>query len=142
MGLDADLLQDAFLGDLTTLRLLQRRCRFTDRQAADFCLVALDTYRRWGRDRSPSPTAVRLLAIRAGFVPWPGWEGWEVDNGRLFAPGYSRGGLTPGDLNALPFRMQLLAEYERQIRAFWALADQGDIAQDLPAALGRIVERP
>lgn len=142
MGLDADLLRDAYLGDLTTLRLLQHRCRFTDRQAAEFCLVAPDTYRRWGRDRSPSPTAVRLLAIRAGYVPWPGWESWEVHAGHLFPPGIARGGLSPGELLALPFRLQLLAEYERQIRAFRALADQAETGQDVPPGLGQIVERP
>lgn len=141
MGLNAELLKDGFMGDLTTLRALQQRCRFTDRQAADFCLVAPDTYRRWGRDRAPSPTAVRLLAVCAGYVPWAGWDGWEVHAGLLFPPGVSRGGLSPGELMALPFKLQLLAEYERQIRAFRMLADQVETGQDVPAQLGQIVER-
>lgn len=124
MSFDSQFLQDGYLGDLTALRALQQRCRFTNDQAAAFCGISPHTYRRWLTDRRPNPLAVKLLAIQAGYVPWDGWQGWEVHGGRLFPPGYVRDGLKPGDLLAIPFRVQLLAEYERQIRRFDSMADQ------------------
>lgn len=139
MGLDAELLRDGFEGDLTMLRALQLRCRMTDAQAAAFCLVSPDTYRRWGKDRPPNPTAVRLMAIRAGYVPWPGWDNWEVQNGRLFPPGYTRHGISAGDIQALPFLRQLLAEYERQVKAFNGMADQADTPSMDPAAIQTVI---
>jgi hypothetical protein len=54
---------------------------------------------------------VRLLAILAGYVPWSGWDGWEVHGGCLFPPEWSRGGLTPGELQALGFLHQSLSAY-------------------------------
>lgn len=139
MGLDADLLSDGYSGNLTVLRALQLRCGMTDRQAAAFCLVSPHTYARWGKDRDPNPTAVRLMAIMAGYVPWSGWADWEVHAGRLFAPGFSRHGLTAGDINAMHFKLQLLAEYERQVRAFNALADQAATSRDFPAEIKTVI---
>jgi len=110
------LLAEGFMGNLPSLPALQHRCRMTDRQAAVFCLVAPETYRRWVRDRRPNPTAVRLMAIMAGVVPWHGWQGWEMHRGLLFPPGYIRHGFQPGELLAIPFRLQLLAEYQRQVQ--------------------------
>ncbi len=78
------------------------------------------TYRRWLQTGEPSPTAVRLLAILAGFVPWPGWDGWEMHGGSLFPPGYRRGGITPGDFFALAFYRQQVTEQRRRIEALEA----------------------
>lgn len=111
MSDSAELLRDGFMGNVTTLRELQHLAGFGLQEASAACLVAPATFRRWGRDRMPNPTAVRLLAVLAGYVPWPGWEGWEMHNGYLFPPGYSRHGLSPGDILALPFILQLVSEY-------------------------------
>jgi len=111
------LLAEAFQGNLTTLPELQLYCRYTDRQAARMCCVSAETYRRWRGDRTPNPTAIRLMAILAGYVPWPGWDGWEVHNGSLFPPGYRRHGINPGQILAIPFREQLVTEYQRQLTA-------------------------
>lgn len=139
MGLDTLLLQDGFAGDLTTLRALQLCCRMTDAQAAEYCMVSPETYRRWGKDRQPSPAAVRLMAIRAGYVPWPGWDNWEVHSGRLFPPGFTRNGVSAGEIQAMPYFRQLLAEYERQVRAFQAMADQADTPPMDPAAIQTVI---
>ncbi|TCT23861.1 hypothetical protein [Thiobaca trueperi] len=64
-------------------------------------------------DGNPDPTALRLLAILAGFVPWSGWHGWEVHNGYLFPPGYVRGGILPSEFFALVFYRQQVSEYQR-----------------------------
>ncbi|NEX19509.1 hypothetical protein G3480_04140 [Thiorhodococcus mannitoliphagus] len=70
------------------------------------------TYRRWLSSGNPDPTAVRLLAILAGFVPWSGWDGWEMHNGYLFPPGYQRGGIPPGEFFALVFYRQQVSAYQ------------------------------
>lgn len=109
------LLREAFEGELTTVSAIQLACGFTSEAAAEFCMVSPQTYRRWRSDRVPNRTALRLLAIRAGFVPWSGWEGWEVHGGLLYPPGLSRGGISPGDLLAAPILQQLLSEQRRII---------------------------
>ncbi len=101
------LLVDAFMGDPTTLRSLHLACGFTWREAAAYCLVSPETYRRWLTDRHPNPTALRLLAIRGGYVPWPTWDGWQVHGPCLFPPGLRRYGYTPGDLLAAPLWHQV-----------------------------------
>ena len=110
------ILQDAFSGNPTTLREVQLVAGLSNEDASRFCLVSPETYRRWCTDRKPNPTALRLMAIRAGYVPWSGWSGWEVHQGTLFPPGYSRHGIGPGDILALPFTLQLVSELQRQVK--------------------------
>lgn len=119
----SDLLALGYLGNLTTLRELQQLCGFSQVQAARACLVSPHTYRRWLRDRPANPTAVRLLSVLAGYLPWPGWEGWEMHNGHLFPPGYSRNGYLPGDIFAMHFERQMVGELRRQIRALETQVD-------------------
>lgn len=116
-GSVTEILNAGWLGDLTTLRTLQLLCGFTNEQAAKACFVSEETYRRWLCDRKPNPMAVRLLAVIAGYIPWTGWKHWEMHTGVLFPPGYTRHGLNPGDVLALPFLYQLLAEYRTQCGA-------------------------
>lgn len=110
--LEADLLAEGFAANLTVLRALQQRLRMSAEQAATACLVSPRTYRRWLASGRPDPTAVRLLAILAGYVPWVGWEGWEVHGGYLFPPGYARGGIPPGEFFALVFYRQQVSAYQ------------------------------
>lgn len=109
-----ELLRDGFAGDLTSLGYLQVLARLSNDQAADLLMVSPETYRRWRSDRQPNPTAVRLLSILAGYVPWPAWFGWEMHNGLLFPPGYERHGIAPGDFYAYPYWKQLVTEYQRR----------------------------
>jgi hypothetical protein len=134
MSYDSSILQEAYQGNLTTLPELQLRCRLTDVSAANLCHVSPETYRRWKRDRLPNPTAVRLMAILAGYVPWPGWDGWEVHNGYLFPPGYVDRGITPGQILATPFREQLLSLYQRQLTELRQSQGAAAPGRDEPAA--------
>lgn len=77
MSVASQFLRDGYAGDVTTLRTLQLLARLSTEDAARACLVSPETFRRWRSDRRPNPTAVRLLAVLGGYVPWPGWEGWE-----------------------------------------------------------------
>ncbi len=104
------------MGNLPTLPSLQLLCGFSNQEAAHFCFVSPETYRRWLHDRPANPTAIRLLAIRAGFLPWPQWRGWEIHEGFLFPPGVSRNGLAPGHINGLPYWRELVRHYQRQDR--------------------------
>jgi transcriptional regulator with XRE-family HTH domain len=115
MSYSSDFLAQGFMGNLTTLHDLQFRCRMTNEQAADMCGVSPETYRRWLKDRRPSVAAVKLLAILAGYVPWYGWEEWEVHNGYLFPPGFVKNGMTAGDLHSMVFLRQLVSEQRRKI---------------------------
>ena len=110
----SDLLTQAYFGNLRVLPELQRRLRITNDQTAQICGVSPATYYRWKRDLKPSLAAVKLLAILAGYVPWSGWENWEMDNGYLFPPGYSKQGISPGDWFALVFQYQLVSELRRK----------------------------
>jgi hypothetical protein len=110
---EAELLSEGFAANPTTLRALQQRCGFSNAEAADACGVALRTYRRWLHEGNPHPGAVRLLAVLGGYVPWDGWQGWEVDHGFLFPPGFSKGGILPGEFHALVFLRQLVTAYRQ-----------------------------
>jgi hypothetical protein len=109
------LLREAFEGELTTVAPIQLACGFTLQEAAEYCMVSPETFRRWRSDRTPNRMAQRLLAIRAGLVPWRGWERWEVHGGLLFPPGISRGGISPGELLAAPLLQQLVSDQRRVI---------------------------
>jgi transcriptional regulator with XRE-family HTH domain len=111
------LLYEGYLGNLTTLHALQHMCRFSNEEAAEFIGVSIETYRRWLTDRKPNKTAVKLLAVRAGYIPWAGWENWIMDNGYLFPPGYSRNGMSPGDIYAIPFNRQQIEALKERVEA-------------------------
>jgi hypothetical protein len=142
---DAQLLSEGFAANLTTLRALQQRLMLSNAEAAAMLCVSERTYRRWLVSGQPDPTAVRLLAILAGYVPWDGWDGWEVHNGYLFPPGYSRGGIRPGEFFAVVFYRQQVAEYQRVNRQLAArvqaleLAASGAPAAELPAELSKAI---
>lgn len=131
MSYDSTILADAYQGNLTTLRELQLRLQVTEPQAAALCCVSPETYRRWIRDRTPNPTAVRLMAILAGYVPWPGWQDWEVHNGHLFPPGFTRYGLRPGHILAIPYQNQLVSLYQRQLRELRAGSGPARMAEPI-----------
>ena len=95
------MLAEGFAANLSTLPALQFRCRLSNEQAAEICGVSLRTYRRWLKTGKPSPLAVRHLAVLTGYVPWDGWQGWEVNAGLLLPPGYSKYGIAPGEFFAI-----------------------------------------
>jgi DNA-binding transcriptional regulator YiaG len=114
MSYDSGFLEEAYLGNLTTLPDLQFRCRYTNEKAAEVCGVSPETYRRWLADRKPNLAAVKLMSILAGYVPWSGWSGWEVHAGLMFPPGFTRYGIGPGEIQAVTFyRQQISALRER-----------------------------
>lgn len=103
---------------------LRIRCWFSRRQAAAFLGVTKRTYQRWQHRGAPWWAGV-LLRYQAGESPWEGWDGWRFGHGELWPPGY-RQAVTPGQVLAVPYRMQLIADLKRQIREFWSLDDQAD----------------
>lgn len=119
------LLVEAYTGNPTTLRLIQLAAGLSDTAAAEFCLVSPQTYRRWRTDRPPNRTAVRLLAIRAGMMPWPEWRGWQVHGGALYPPHLHRGGWQPGDLLAAPLWAQVASEWRREVERLRAAQAPG-----------------
>lgn len=128
----AQLLASGYAGNLSVLRQLQQLLGLTNEQAAEICLVSPHTYRRWLRDRKPNPTAIRLMAISAGYFPWIGWQGWEMHNGYLFAPSQSRHGITPSEVMSTYFLQQLNAEYKLRLTEFRHDQPQADVRQFKP----------
>jgi hypothetical protein len=110
-----EILREGFMGNVTTLRNLQLMCGYSNTQAAEVCCVSVETYRRWRRDRTPNRAAVRLLAIFAGYLPWDGWRGWEMQGGYLFPPGFERHGIAPGEVITLPYWRQLAKQLQRDL---------------------------
>ncbi len=111
-----------FADNLSSLGNLQYRCRLSKSEAAEFLGVTLRTYRRW-LECKPPQWARLLLAIRGGFVPWDGWQGWLVVDDGIVPPGY-RDPVTPGQIMAVPYRLQQIADLNRQIRQFAEMDDQ------------------
>jgi hypothetical protein len=106
-----------------TVRDVQALAGLSDADAANFVRVSPQTFRRWRSDRLPDMSAVRLLAIRAGYMPWPEWHGWLVRNGRLYAPSnvWADAGFKPGEVAGMPFLYQRIAALEHQIRSLKAV---------------------
>ena len=141
---EAEVLAEGFAANPAVLRDLQARCGFSHVQAAEACGVSLRTYRRWRSEGNPNPGAVRLLAVLAGFVPWDGWQGWEVHKGYLFPPGYSTGGIPPGEFFALVFYRQQVSAYQEANANLKARVQalEGELAQLLAAPSQRRVLVP
>lgn len=106
----------AFLGNLPDLGTMQLLAGLTNEVAAHFCGVSPETYRRWRRDRKPPLYAVKLLAIRSGYLPFPGWEGWLMVEGRLCPPGWSSVAFTPGEIQALPLKQAQVNALQSELR--------------------------
>lgn len=117
---EAELLRHAYAANLSTLRPLLQRLRASPAEAAALCLVTPRTLRRWLHTGQPDPTALRLLAVLAGYVPWEGWQDWEVDHGLLFPPGFRRGGISPGEFWAIPYYRQAHRGYRERALALEA----------------------
>ena len=114
------MLSEGFAANLSTLPALQFRCRLSNEEAAKVCGVSLRTYRRWLSTGKPNPLAVRFLAVLAGYVPWDGWQGWEVHGGFLFPPGYSKNGIPPGEFFAVPYYRQAVSANRERVQEFEA----------------------
>lgn len=111
----SDLLQLGWVAKLATpldFRALQFAAGLSDPVAAGLCGVSDRSWRRWRSQGCPEVAAVRLLAVMAGYIPWPGWAGWEMHRGCLFPPGLTRHGLYPGDIVHLPYWQALARRQE------------------------------
>lgn len=78
--------------------------------------VHIDTARRWKRrGRVPHPYTLLIHLRTSGDLGAidPHWQGWRLVGGKLWTP--EQQPLAPGDLRAIPYRSQLLAELERQL---------------------------
>jgi len=101
----------------TDLLYARMEARLTPAEAA--ALVGCDrtTWRRQERGQARVNAGWwRLLKILAGEMPWPGWEGWSVVGGALYAPEDPYRGWTPASLRAAPWRFQLAREARLRAR--------------------------
>ena len=121
-----EVLQRAWDGDSSVFRELLGYLDLPVPEIRAVCGISERQWQRWKAGYPVNRSALRLLAILAGYVPWEGWSGWVVCDGHLFPPGVGKHGVSPGEIHAWPFLRQLLAEYQRQVRDFEALPDQAE----------------
>lgn len=133
----SQVLERAYAGDLTAFNDIVYRCRLHNaNRLAEYCMISPETARRWLRTGKPNKIALKLLAVNAGYLPWPGWKDWEMDNGYLFPPGFTKYGIKSGDIVAMPFNRQLLGEYKKMI------IEKDTRIEALEAELKRFKEKP
>lgn len=87
------MLREGFEGRNQSLAPLMLLAGLNQLATAEFLQVNVRTLHRWETTGRPDPTASKLLAVMAGFLPWPDWVGWEMHTGCLFAPGQHRRGM-------------------------------------------------
>lgn len=115
--------------DLVHLRL---RAGLTLDQVARWTGQHRSTVRRQERGQARVCLAsARLLAILAGWLPWPPWHGWTVRDGALTSPDDARLAYTPGALVMVTFAWQLAAHARAELRRIGT--PEAEIAQRLPA---------
>ena len=109
----SQILADGYDTTNTSLKPLMMLAKMDIHQTAEFLHVSKKTLYRWEQTGRPDPTASKLMAIRAGFVPWENWRGWEMHAGRLFAPGQLRHGLTASMIEG----MVIVRQYKDTLEA-------------------------
>lgn len=102
----SQILRDAYRGQNVSLHQVLLIAGLSLSDTLSLLGVSKRTFNRWEASGSPDPLASRLLAILAGYVPWDGWQGWEVHGDCLFAPGQSRRGISPSALENLSILLQ------------------------------------
>ena len=61
----------AYFGDLTAFGQIVYHCRLHDpKKLAEYCMISLETSRRRLRTGKPNKIALKLLAIKADYLPW------------------------------------------------------------------------
>lgn len=95
--------------DMTDVKIL---AHLSQQDLARLCGVTVTTVQRWHRAWSWPCYAVHLAALYAGYFIWPGWSGWCIADGLLYPP-FFKYGLTPGEVQTLPFTLQRIAHLER-----------------------------
>ncbi len=75
------------------------------------------TFTRYCRTGTAPVECLRLLSVAAGWLPWPGWRGWWIGNdGRLYSPALEDG-ISPGEIEGLPWLHLLLARLQERQQA-------------------------
>ena len=89
-------------------------CGITPDQFCTICDITRSTFRRYQTGKSTPPGAViRLLEIKSGAMPWPGWEKFTVKNGAIYGPGSGRP-VVPRDIAFIDIDKQRLKLLERE----------------------------
>jgi len=88
-------------------------CLYRKNFVAETCGVTIGQVRRWLKSGNFPDYAQKLIALEAGYFPWPEFSGWQVANGLLFSPNLKYG-FAPGDIEAIHYLKKRLALLERE----------------------------
>lgn len=112
-----------YLSEIYTLRFGE--CGLNRAEAAAWLGITPRTLQRHEYALNPPQGPIyRALRLRAGFLEDidPAWRGWRLVRGRLFWPG-DRYGFSAGEIMAMRFDLQRLAQLERELRELRAVVD-------------------
>lgn len=108
------ILTEAYETQNVSMRSLMLLSGMNLEQTSKALHVSIESLRRWERSGKPNPTASKLLAILAGYIPWANWRGWEMHGSTLFAPGQRRNGMTSAMIENMIIQIQLKELYEEE----------------------------
>lgn len=139
-GIEGEKLSMRYLSEIYTLRFGE--CGMSRAEAAAWLGITPRTLQRHEYAFNPPQGPIyRALRLRAGFLEDidPAWRGWRLVRGRLFWPG-DRYGFSAGEILAMRFDLQRLAQLERELRELRAAVDlhaQGKRSAQPTAPLAR-----
>lgn len=125
-------LQDAFETQNVSVKDLMQLARMDLDSTAQALHVSKESIRRWIRTGDPNPTAIKLLSILAGYVPWENWNGWEVHGGYLFAPGQTRRGVKPWHIEQVSFVVDYNLTLQKELEQLRNQLPENTIPQGPP----------
>lgn len=84
-------------------------------EAAKICHVDIRTYNRWCKTGTFPAWAKKYFFILSGKLPYPGFEGWEIYQGKLYSPDL-RDGFTPREIEKIPYMRDFMRIYNDRER--------------------------
>ena len=103
--------------------LFRRAALTTPQETADYFSRSIKTAERWHRTRAVPVDVGKLLNIRAGQMPYPGFAGFECIRGAIYAPGYADG-VTADNIAAYTLKLHGLDYLRREIERYRAAPAQ------------------
>lgn len=84
-------------------------------EAAQICNVHPRTYNRWCQTGTFPAWAKKYFFILSGRLAYPGFEGWQIQDGKLYSPDL-RDGFTAREIEKIPYMRDFMRIYTDRSR--------------------------